>query len=119
MPHSPSGGGSIVPPTLSTPWLRMVVNADRSIASTIALRIFAASNGGLSRFTIRFACVFVGSRSHWAFGSFASTSFTSTGVTSLTKVRSNLPEVNASCAVERFGMMVNSTASRYGSPFFQ
>ena len=88
------------------------VKAERSIASTIALRTCALSNGGLSRLTSRLAWVLVGSSSHCAHGACILRSFSAGAAISAVKVRSYWPAVKASIDVARLGMMRNSMASR-------
>ena len=88
MPHSPAGFGSIAPPVSASPSIRMVLNALRSIASDIALRNSALSNGGFSRFTIRLDCVPVVIIWQIAFGARALTSFIRGTLTSDGKVMS-------------------------------
>src|SRR5437762_11040092 len=68
MPHSPTGFGSIAPPISPKPSIKIVLNALRSIASDIALRMSGLSNGGLTRLTIRLICVPVVIISQIAFG---------------------------------------------------
>ncbi len=88
MPHSPAGFASIAPPVSAMPSIRMVLKALRSIASDIALRNSALSNGGFSRLTIRLDCVPVVIISHTAFGARALTSFIRGTLTSAGKVMS-------------------------------
>ena len=112
MPQTPAGGGSIEPPMSFLPSDRMSTNALRSMASAIARRSSALSNGGASRFTMRLVLTLVGTSSHTACGTCDCTSLSSGIVTSVGNVMSNLPAMNARIAVERLVMMVNSMASR-------
>src|SRR5260370_30445546 len=68
----------MVRPMRLVPWPMMWVKESRSIASTMALRILASSNGGLSRLTSRLAWVLVGNISQIAHGAWVLRSF-STG----------------------------------------
>src|SRR4051812_31505334 len=53
MPHTPSGGGSIAPPTASSRSTRMSRNAWRSRLSATARRTSGLSNGGAVLLTTR------------------------------------------------------------------
>ena len=109
----------MAPPMVPVPSLRMVLNALRSSASDIALRISALSNGCEPRLTIRLTATPVDLSSHTAFGAWVFMSFISGAETSVGKVRSNSPVVKARMRVERFSMILMSMASRYGLPFLK
>jgi len=89
-------GSGIAPEMLAFPWARISFIASRSIASIIALRRFSSLNGARSRFTSRFVLTLLGTSSQVALGERASTSPTSGGVMSATKVRSNSLAAKAS-----------------------
>src|ERR1700681_2127976 len=96
MLHSPTGFGSIDPPMIPNPSIKIVLNALRSMASDIALRMAGLSNGGFSRFTMRLVCVPVVIISQIAFGARAFTSFIRGTLTSDGKVMSKSPVAKAS-----------------------
>src|SRR5260370_42090601 len=91
MPQRPSGGGSMVPPMRLVPWPMMWVKESRSIASTMALRILASSNGGLSRLTSRLAWVLVGNISQIAHGAWVLRSFSTGSAISAAEGRGEHP----------------------------
>jgi hypothetical protein len=99
-------------PMSDLPSDRMSLKALRSSESAMARRRSALSNGGTSRLTMRFVLTFMGATSHTASGAWDLMSFRSGIVTSVGKVMSNLPAMKARIAVDRFGMMVNSSPSR-------
>ena len=88
------------------------MKALRSSDKAMARRIFASSNGGLSRLTNRFAWVLVGCASQIAVGAWTFRSLTMAGVTTDVKVMSSLPATKVSSDVARLGMIENSIASR-------
>ncbi len=97
----------------------MVLKTLRSSASDMALRISALSNGGLTRLTIRLACVPVVIISQIALGAFDFTSLIRGTLTSDGNVMSNSPVENARMRVDRLSMTLNVISSRYGRSFFQ
>ncbi len=112
MPHSPTGCGSIAPPISANPSIRIVLNALRSMASDIALRMSGLSNGGLTRLTIKLTCVPVGTISQIAFGARAFISLIRGTLTSDGKVISNSPVAKASIRVARLSIIRNVISSR-------
>jgi hypothetical protein len=94
------------------PSLRISLKALRSIASAMARRTRASSNGALSRLISRLAWVLVACCSQMACGACSLASRANAMVTMAVKVMSTLPDVKASIAVERLAMMLNSSPSR-------
>ena len=119
MPLSPSGGGSIAPPMLACPSLRMSIKALRSRVSAIARRRSGLSNGGARELTIRLLLTPLGRNSQIAWGSWRSISFNKRHGHLVGNVMSIFPASKAKSAVERLGMIVHSIPSRYGRPGFQ
>ena len=111
MPHTPSGGGCMTPPTLPLPSVMMSMKALRSRLSAIARRSSGSSNGGLSRLMIRLRLTLVGLSSQIACGAWRAKSLVS-GTDKPPKVMSNFPLTNANTAVETFLIIVYSTPSR-------
>ncbi len=87
------------------------MKALRSIANAIALRICGSLNGADSRFTIRFRLMYCVVTWQTALGACDFTSLSRGIVTSLLKVMSNSPAMNARIRVDRLAMILHSTAS--------
>src|SRR6202049_2519667 len=97
----------------------MSMKALRSIVSAIARRNSGLSKGGILRLMMILVDSVAGPTWQTACGAWSLTSFNSGIDTSYGKVMSNWPATKARIAVDRFGMMVNSMASRDGRPGFQ
>src|SRR4029078_6310154 len=117
--HSPSGAGSMVPPTSAWPSNRIEMKALRSSANAIARRTSRLSNGGEDELTMMLVETLVGSTTQTALGAWDFTSFSKGIVICVGNVMSNLPATNPRIAVERLVMMVNSIPSRCGRPFLK
>ena len=75
MPHTPSGGGSMTPPTSPWPSVMMSMNAWRSRLSAIARRSSGLSKGGAVGLTIIVRLTFVAVTSQIACGAWLLKSF--------------------------------------------
>src|SRR4029078_3985790 len=117
--HSPSGAGSMVPPTSAWPSNRIEMKALRSSANAIARRTSRLSNGGADELTMMLVETLVGSTTQTALGAWDFTSFSNGIVICVGNVMSNLPATNPRIAVERLVVMVNSIPSRCGRPFLK
>ena len=95
------------------------MNALRSIASAIALRICGLLNGAASRFTIRLRLMYCVRDLADRLGRLRLHVLEQRDGDVVVKVMSNSPATKARMRVDRLAMMRHSMASRYGRPFFQ
>src|SRR5438874_736357 len=104
MPHTPSGGGSMMPPVLPLPSVMMSMNAWRSNASAIARRSSGLLNGAGSGLISRLRPTLVGFISQIACGA-CSLICRSNGTVTPPKVMSSLPDTKVRIAVDMFLMI--------------